>query len=185
MERTNCFLDCSLSTGFSCFSFFLLFCTTVVKIEIPAVLYDNLFAYFFPYFQIHLLLKNWKRAGCRCQTHCLAKVHSFSSIFIWWRNMLAEYITTRLTLLINFFVFTHNLVNISDKLKYSQNHHHNFYVCCCCCCIALVVSDSVRFHRWQPTRLPHPWDSPGKNTGVGCHFLLQCVEMKSLSRVRL
>ena len=27
-------------------------------------------------------------------------------------------------------------------------------------------------HRWQPTRLPHPWDSPGKNTGVGCHFLL-------------
>jgi len=31
----------------------------------------------------------------------------------------------------------------------------------------------VRPHRWQPTRLPHPWDSPGKNTGVGCHFLLQ------------
>ena len=35
-----------------------------------------------------------------------------------------------------------------------------------------VVSDSVRSHRWQPTRLPRPWDSPGKNTGVGCHFLL-------------
>ena len=33
-------------------------------------------------------------------------------------------------------------------------------------------------HRWQPTRLPHPWDSPGKNTGVGCHFL-QCVKVKS------
>ena len=32
---------------------------------------------------------------------------------------------------------------------------------------------------------PHPWDSPGKNTGVGCHFLLQCMKMKSLSRVRL
>ena len=31
----------------------------------------------------------------------------------------------------------------------------------------------------QPTRLPHPWDSPGKNTGVGCHFLLQCVKAKS------
>ena len=40
-------------------------------------------------------------------------------------------------------------------------------------------------HRRQPTRLPHPWDSPGKNTGVGCHFLLQCVKVKSLSRVRL
>ena len=35
------------------------------------------------------------------------------------------------------------------------------------------MSDSVRPHRRQPTRLPHPWDSPGKNTGVGCHFLLQ------------
>ena len=47
------------------------------------------------------------------------------------------------------------------------------------------MSDSVRPHRQQPTRLPHPWDSPGKNTGVGCHFLLQCVKVKSLSRVRL
>ena len=38
-------------------------------------------------------------------------------------------------------------------------------------------------HRWQPTRLPLPWDSPGKNTGVGCHFLLQCVQVKSESEV--
>ena len=45
--------------------------------------------------------------------------------------------------------------------------------------------DSVRHHRQQPTRLPYPWDSPGKNTGVGCHFLLQCRKVKSLSRVRL
>ena len=36
-------------------------------------------------------------------------------------------------------------------------------------------------HRRQPTTLPHPWDSPGKNTGVGCHFLLQCVKVKSES----
>ena len=50
-----------------------------------------------------------------------------------------------------------------------------------------VVSNSVRPHSQQPTRLPRPWDSPGKNTGVGCHFLLQCmkVKVKSLSRVRL
>ena len=41
------------------------------------------------------------------------------------------------------------------------------------------MSDSVRPHRWQPTRLPRPWDSPGKNTGVGCHFLLQCRKVKS------
>ena len=47
------------------------------------------------------------------------------------------------------------------------------------------VADSVRPHRRQPTRLPRPWDSPGKNTGVGCHFLLQCVKVKLLSRVQL
>ena len=49
----------------------------------------------------------------------------------------------------------------------------------CCCCVASVVSDSVRSHRRQPTRLPRPWDSPGKNTEVGCHFLLQCMKVKS------
>jgi len=41
----------------------------------------------------------------------------------------------------------------------------------------------MRPHRWQPTSLHHPWDSPGKNTGVGCHFLLQCVKVKSESEV--
>jgi len=45
------------------------------------------------------------------------------------------------------------------------------------------VSDSVRPHRRQPTRLRRPWDSPGKNTGVGCHFLLQCMKEKSESEV--
>ena len=45
------------------------------------------------------------------------------------------------------------------------------------------MSNSVRPHRRQPTRLPHPWDSPGKNTGVGCHFLLQCMKVKSESEV--
>ena len=48
---------------------------------------------------------------------------------------------------------------------------------------ASVMSDSVRPHRWQPTRLLRPWDSPGKNTGVGCHFLLQCMKVKSESEV--
>ena len=45
------------------------------------------------------------------------------------------------------------------------------------------MSDSARPHRRQPTRLPRPWDSPGKNTGVGCHFLLQCVKVKNESEV--
>ena len=45
------------------------------------------------------------------------------------------------------------------------------------------MSNSVHPHRWQPTRLPSPWDSPGKNTGVGYHFLLQCMKVKSESEV--
>ena len=45
------------------------------------------------------------------------------------------------------------------------------------------MSDSVQPHGWHPTRLPHPWDSPGKNTRVGCHFLFQCMKVKSESEV--
>ena len=45
------------------------------------------------------------------------------------------------------------------------------------------MSDSVQPQRQQPTRLPYPWDSPGKNTGVGCHFLLQWMKVKSESEV--
>ena len=56
--------------------------------------------------------------------------------------------------------------------------------CCCCCCqVVSVVSDSVRPHRRQPNRLLCPWDSPGKNTGVGCHFLFQCMKVKSESEL--
>ena len=45
------------------------------------------------------------------------------------------------------------------------------------------MSDSVQPHRRQPTRLLYPQDSPGKNTGVGCHFLLQCRKVKIESEV--
>ena len=45
------------------------------------------------------------------------------------------------------------------------------------------MSGSVWPHRWQPNTLPHPWDSPGKNIGVGCHFLLQCMKVNSESEV--
>ena len=62
-------------------------------------------------------------------------------------------------------------------------HYVSVYSCCCCCCVTSVVSDSVRPHRRHLTRLPHPWDSPGKNTGVGCHFLLQHMKVKSESEV--
>ena len=48
---------------------------------------------------------------------------------------------------------------------------------------SLQSCPTLRPHRRQPTRLPRPWDSPGKNTGVGCHFLLQCMKVKSESEV--
>ena len=69
-------------------------------------------------------------------------------------------------------VFIMNLVNISGMPDI-----------CCCCWVTSFVSDSARPHRRQPTRIPHPWDSPGKNTGMGCHFLLQCMKVKSESEV--
>ena len=49
--------------------------------------------------------------------------------------------------------------------------------------VTSVVSNSVQPHGLQPTGVLHPWDSPGKNTGVGCHFLLQCIKVESESEV--
>ena len=72
-------------------------------------------------------------------------------------------------------------------IKIFTRVRHNAYNVYCCCYVASVVFYSVRPHRRQPTRLPRPWDSPGKNTTVGCRFLLQClkVKVKSLSHVGL
>ena len=68
------------------------------------------------------------------------------------------------------------------KLKFEKIHASQ---CSCmhACQVASVVSDSVRPYGQQPTRLLCPWDSLGKNTGVGCHFLLQCMKVKSQSEV--
>ena len=78
---------------------------------------------------------------------------------------------------------SHQTKNGSELLNMRKSFFRKLNSCCCCCCIASVVSNSVRPHRRQPTRLPCPWDSPGKNTGVGCHFLLQCMKVKSESEV--
>ena len=76
-------------------------------------------------------------------------------------------------------------IRIKGYLRNIRKTNHSERVCCCCCCrqVASVVSDSVRPHGLQPTRLLRPWDSPGKNTGVGCHFLLQCMKVESKSEV--
>ena len=88
------------------------------------------------------------------------------------------------------FLFSVSLSPFHNLMYYSlvERHLDWFQVlaimnCCCCCEDTLVVSDSMRPHKRQPTRLPRPWDSPGKNTGVDCHFLLQCMKVKSESEV--
>ena len=76
---------------------------------------------------------------------------------------------------------------LAQKQKYRPMQQHrkprNKPLHLCYRQVASVVSDSVRPQTRQPTRLPHPWDSLGKNTGVGCHFLLQCMRVKSESEV--
>ena len=70
----------------------------------------------------------------------------------------------------------------SDNLSIKHNTYSD-YTPCYCCWVTSVVSDPVQPHRRQPTRLPRPWDSPGKNTVAGCHFLLQCMKGKRESEV--
>ena len=79
---------------------------------------------------------------------------------------------------------TLNMSVIHETFRTSNSPLKAGCCCCCrCCWVTSVVSNSVRLHRRHPTRLPRPWDSPGKNTGVGCHFLLQCMQVKSESEV--
>ena len=74
--------------------------------------------------------------------------------------------------------------NLEPRRTEFVNRTQEHTPCCYCCCkVASVVSDSVRTQRLEPTRLPHPWDSPGKNTGVDCHFLLQSMKVKSESKI--
>ena len=98
----------------------------------------------------------------------------------------------------------HGILCISQTYIKGTNFHHEIWISLyflyqkfvlillhgsswgCCCCIPSVVSDSVLPNRGQPTRLHRPWDSQGQNTGLGCHFLLQCMKVKGeLSSVQL
>ena len=68
-------------------------------------------------------------------------------------------------------------INLLDFWLYYKASVIKTVCSCCCCWVTSVMSDSVWPHRRQLIRLPHPWDSSGKNTGVGCHFLLQCMKV--------
>ena len=65
---------------------------------------------------------------------------------------------------------------LSDKVIWLEAHKIWNWAHLPSCQVTSVMSDSVRPHRWQPTRLPRPWDSPGKNNGVGCHLMAHFKE---------
>ena len=79
--------------------------------------------------------------------------------------------------------FVNNDYKSWDLLKHCACTSQGTCLLMSCCQVESVVSDSVRPHGLKPTRLLCPWDSPGKNTGVSCHFLLQCLKVKSESEV--
>ena len=77
----------------------------------------------------------------------------------------------------------HKCIIISPVTLLHFPVHPELYAAAAAKLLQSCPSDSVRPHRWQPTRLPCPWDSPGKTTGVGCHALLQYMKVKSASEV--
>ena len=75
-----------------------------------------------------------------------------------------------------------------DRVKKKVSHRKNLnnsllFLAAAAAAKSLQSCPTLQLHRQQPTRLPCPWGSPGKNTGVGCHFLLQCMKVKSESEV--
>ena len=79
--------------------------------------------------------------------------------------------------------FGQSKINSVNSLVVCQLSHSIVTPAAAAAAKSLQLCLTVRPGRQQPTRLPDPWDSPGKNTGVGCHFLLQCMKVKSESEV--
>ena len=94
---------------------------------------------------------------------------------------------SRYLLLKSVAALTHGLLTLVGSLiQSSRMLFSNLSIHCCPAAAAAKLLQScptLRPHRWQLTRLLCPWDSPGKNTGMGCHFLLQCMKVKSESEV--
>ena len=110
---------------------------------------------------------------CPTNTETLAEQETFTFFFLLPKNIYRRHSMCQ----------TGNMMVSKRKLCWQSGRWWPTGKSCCCCSATAVVSDSVRPRRWQPTRLPRPWDSPGKNTGVGCQFLLQCMKVKTESEV--
>ena len=140
-------------------------------------------------------MAQWQESTCQCRRQSRRRFNPWVRNVLWRR----KWQTTPVFLpgefhglgsLAGYSLWGHKESNTTEVTQHACIFHPPEHLlclfitcCCCCCCVASVVSDSVRPHRWQPTRLPRPWDLPGKNTGVGFHFLLQCMKVKSESEV--
>ena len=134
---------------------------------------------------------------CRKILYCLSYQGSLTFIKLFFKPWTCFFppTFTKLLFLVSSQLLGHFLrslllwLDLMKSFHFSHPHHWNSVLIYCfcttysCCKVASVMSDSVRPQRRQPTRLLCPWDSPGKNTGVGCHFLLQCIKVKSESEV--
>ena len=83
----------------------------------------------------------------------------------------------------NLLVSMISLDRVKKKVSHRKNLNNSLLFLAAAATKSLQSCPTLQLHRQQPTRLPRPWGSPGKNTGVGCHFLLQCMKVKSESEV--
>ena len=103
----------------------------------------------------------------------------------WYIDCVYYIIYKHILSIMQWYIFYYIKCNISQELLFQAECHFllRVYINSAAAAKSRQSCPTLRPHRGQPTRLPCPWDSPGKNTGVGCHFLLQCMKAKSESEV--
>ena len=158
------------------FAYSLLFCTfTIIRKR-------QRFFSLFPFnIELDILLINKSRKrNMGIQPVKRIKLPLFAEVIIVYLEILRSLIKAARTTNWLYKTMKQLIEKITCEKKKRKNHLCKWAAAAA---VISVMSDSVRPHRQQPTRLPCPWDSPGKNTGVGCHFLLQCMKVKSESEV--
>ena len=94
-----------------------------------------------------------------------------------WGDMIIRTLLFTASGNVKWYMYLENSLGVPYKVE------HTFAAAAAKSLQSLQSCPTLQPHKWQPTRLRHPWDSPGKNTGVGCHFILQCMKVKSESEV--
>ena len=126
-----------------------------------------------------------RSVGSRCGSKCkFWQIHFIISLSFKVKRIFKNFTVSSL----NFQKLTFLIVKKISLINHCTFYPLPVYLIQCTDTTLLLLSHFSRVRllrpqRWQPTRLPCPWNSPGKNTGVGCHFLLQCMKGKSESEV--